>query len=193
MSKTGQTPSINTATRKPFRTALLFLWQWIKVSIVGWLRIAFRMVRFHLLVVKSISPVVHGFIISSLAVGILPVFGWFRYSISLGETETFEVTTDLWYVFFLPGATALLLILHPVKKAFSIQVALSSFIAVLFLFAIFFPDGLHYSLRIRPEPTVFYYGYAIALALHLALCVVLKKPENGILNRMRIQWKTEMS
>jgi hypothetical protein len=180
---------IDTAAVKPHETALRFLVQWITVSIVGWFRIALRMVRFHLLVVKSVSPLVHAFIIASIAVGALPVFGWFRYSISLGEKETFEVTTNLWYLFFLPGATALLLIVYPFQKAFQIQTALSGLVALLYVVAFFFPEGLHYDFKLDPQPTGFYYAYAAALALHLTLCAVLKKRENGILYKIREQWK----
>lgn len=199
MSKTSTAPSMNsmnitdtqidTAGAWPYGAALEFLLKWVTVSIVGWFRIFFRMVRFHLPVMKSVSPLTHGFIIASIAVGVLPVFGWFRYSISLGETETFEVTTNLWYLFFLPGASALLLVLYPFQKAFPIQAALSGLIALLYVFAFFFPDGLHYNFKLQPQPTVFYYAYAVALALHLALCVVLKNRENGILYKIREQWK----
>lgn len=196
MSKASTAPSMNTtdtridtAEAKPYETALQFLMQWITVSIVGWFRIFLRMVRFHLLVVKSVSPLVHAFIIASIAVGVLPVFGWFRYSISLGEKETFEVTTNLWYLFFLPGASALLLVFYPFQKAFQMQTVLSGLIALLYVVAFFFPDGLHYDFKLQPQPTVFYYAYAAALALHLALCVVLKNRENGILYKIRKQWK----
>ncbi len=171
------------------KTFTQFIVQWFTVVLVGWFRIALRLLRFHWLVLQNVAPLVHGFVLISLAVGIIPVFGWFRYSLSLGETETFEITTNLWYLFFLPGATALVLILYPFSKAFVIQAGLSGSMLLLYAVAYFFPAGLHYDLKLIPQPTPFYYAYAVAIVLQLALSQVLKDSGNGILAVMREQWK----
>ena len=162
-------------------TFMSFVINWIIISVVGWVRIFINLIRFMISTMIRLPVLVHLFVVASITVGFLPVFGWFSYSLQLSEKETYSITTNLWYLFFIPGVTGLLLILHPFQKAYLIQMTAASIAALLFVIGYFFPVGIHYNLTVSAGTTAFFYAYFIAIIANIALSGVLKQATNGII------------
>lgn len=168
----------------------IFRWviRWIEISLRGWGGVAVRLVAFVLEIIRAVPPSMHLFVLASLAVSAMCAMPWFSYSLDLGGVETFEITTNVWYLFLIPGAAGLLAALLVRPWSFRIQLGVDGAAALLYLAGWIFP-GLHNDMRHIPDPTIFFFVYPAVLLAQMLLSFTLKHPEHGILNRMRNRWK----
>ncbi|MBW7857609.1 MAG: hypothetical protein H3C43_04785 [Leptonema sp. (in: Bacteria)] len=164
--------------------------QWARINIVGWAKVITNLILFLWSVAISLTWQFHIFIVVSFVLAVLPIFPWFQYTLTLGQTESYQMTTNLWYLFFLPGAVGLIFATFPMKRAYQIQILLSGFILLLFIYSYFFPDKTHYNILDKVTILPSYYIYFAVLIVQLAVTFILKIPKNSILIQIKQKWAT---
>lgn len=169
-------------------TLSLWIFRWIEISLRGWGSVVVRLVGFFLELFRATPPSMHLFVIASLCVSALSAMPWFSYTLNLGGAETYELTTNLWYLFLIPGALGLLFALIVRPWSFRIQLTVDGAAGMLFFFGWIFPS-FHSDMKQPPDPTTFFFLYPAALLGQMVLSLTLRHADHGILNRMRNRWK----
>lgn len=184
----NQETEIRINWQNQFKLIFQWLFNWARISILGWFKLLIDFIRFFSSITTALSWQTHIFILTSFLIAVIPIFPWFQYTLTLGQTESYQMTTNLWYLFFIPGVCGLVFAFFPIKKAYQIQIGLSGFILLFFIYSYFFPEKTHYNILDKVSILPSYYVYVAVLIAQLTVTFVLKTPKNSILIQIKQKW-----